>query len=77
MSVFPSRQIIEKLIEKYPAGTRVELLEMTDPYRVLPKGLLGTVTLVDDIGTICVDWDNGSNLGVLYGIDRCRKIDKN
>lgn len=73
MSVVPSSEIVERLREKYSAGTRVELLEMADPYRMMPKGLQGTVTWVDDTGTICVDWDNGSSLGVLYGIDRCCK----
>ena len=77
MSVFPSSQIVKKIREKYPAGTRVDLLEMSDPYRVMPKGLQGTVTWVDDTGTIFVDWENGSSLGVVYGIDRCRRIDKN
>ena len=69
----PSR-IVEQIRRKYPAGTRVELLDMDDPYRELPKGLKGTVTWVDDTGTICVDWDNGSSLGVVYGVDHCRKI---
>ena len=55
----------------------MELLEMNDPYRVMPKGLKGTVTWVDDTGTIGVDWDNGSSLGVIYGSDRCRVIHEN
>lgn len=33
VSVFPSSEIIEKLREKYPAGTRVELLGMDGSYR--------------------------------------------
>lgn len=77
MNNFPSREIVEKIRKRYPAGTRVELLEMNDPYRVMPKGLKGTVTWVDDTGTIGVDWDNGSSLGVVYGIDQCRVIDEN
>ncbi len=77
MNNFPSRKIVEKIRKRYPAGTRVELLEMNDPYRVMPKGLKGTVTLVDDTGTIGVDWDNGSSLGVIYGSDRCRVIYEN
>lgn len=75
--IFPSREIVEKIRKRYPAGTRVELLMMNDPYRMMQKGLKGTVTWVDDTGTICVDWDNGSSLGVVYGIDRCRVIDEN
>lgn len=77
MNNFPSEKIVERIRKRYPAGTRVELLEMNDPHRMMPKGLKGTVTWVDDTGTICVDWDNGSSLGVVYGIDRCRVIDEN
>jgi len=52
----------------------VELIEMNDPYRHIPAGSKGTVTGVDDIGTIHVSWDCGSSLGVAYGEDSCRKI---
>ncbi len=64
------RDIIEALKENYPAGTRVELVEMRDPYTKLRPGDKGTVNFVDDIGTIHVDWDNGSSLGVVYKEDR-------
>ena len=37
-------------------------------------GEQGTVQFVDDIGTIFVNWDCGSNLGVAYGEDIIRKI---
>jgi len=47
----------------YKPGMRVELVEMDDPYRQMPPGLKGTVTGVDDAGTIHVNWDNGSSLG--------------
>ncbi len=39
-----------------------------------PVGTKGTVTGVDDIGSIMVAWDNGSGLNVVYGEDSCRKI---
>lgn len=71
---FPDRKIVERIKKEYPSGTRVELVELNDPYRHLPSGLQGTVSCVDDTGTIHVDWDNGSHLGVVYGEDRCRKI---
>ncbi|MBO4879722.1 MAG: DUF4314 domain-containing protein [Clostridia bacterium] len=41
-----------------------------------PIGTEGTVIGVDDIGSIMVNWDNGSSLSVAYGEDRCRRIDK-
>lgn len=71
---FPNRGIVECIKRKYPAGARVELIEMSDPYRVMLEGLRGTVICVDDTGTIHVRWDNGSSLGVVYGEDRCKRI---
>ena len=44
-------------------GSRVKLLRMDDDYAP-PSGTEGTVLNVDDIGTIHVNWDNGSSLGV-------------
>ena len=70
----PSRNEIEKLRNSYPQGTRVELVSMDDP-QAPPIGTLGTVIGVDDLGTIHVNWDNGSGLGVAYGEDSCRRID--
>lgn len=66
--------VIDRLKREYPVGTRVELVSMQDPYRKLEPGELGTVTAVDDIGTIHVDWDCGSCLGIAYGEDSCRKV---
>ena len=74
MMSFISKTALLRLREIYKPGTRVELVELNDPYRHLPAGLQGTVSCVDDTGTIHVDWDNGSRLGVVYGEDRCRKI---
>jgi len=33
-------------------------------YTKLKAGDEGTVTFIDDLGTIFVDWDTGSNLGI-------------
>ena len=41
--------IVERLKKEYPKGTRVELIEMNDPFRHIPAGSKGTVTGVDDI----------------------------
>lgn len=75
MNKFPSKETVERLRKQYPTGTRVELLRMNDPYSRLKPGDTGTVTGVDDIGTIHVNWDCGSTLGIAYGEDECRKID--
>lgn len=69
-----SEATVKRLKEQYSAGTRVELVSMQDAYRTLAPGEEGTVTGVDDIGTIHVNWDCGSSLGVAYGEDVCRKI---
>ena len=71
---FPSRETIERLREQYPTGCRVELLQMDDP-QAPPMFTKGTVTGVDDAGSIMVRWDNGSGLSVTYGEDRCRRVD--
>jgi hypothetical protein len=71
---FPPRNIVEKVKEEYPTGTRVELVELNDPYRQIEKGTRGTVSCVDDTATIHVDWDNGCHLGVVYGEDSCKKL---
>lgn len=47
---------------------------MEDRYSKLKVGEKGTVIGVDDIGTIHVNWDCGSSLGIAYGEDKCRKI---
>ena len=58
----------------YPIGCRVKLICMNDQYRDLKAGSMGTVTHVDDIGTIHVAWDCGSTLGVVYGVDSCMGV---
>lgn len=68
-----TREIIEDLKKKYSAGKRVELVKMDDP-QAPPVKTHGTVRHVDDIGTIHVEWDNGSSLGVVFGDDDCRLL---
>ncbi len=68
-----SREALQALRERYPKGTRVELVQMDDP-QAPPIGTKGTVKGVDDTGSIMVAWDNGSGLSVIYGEDIVRKI---
>ena len=65
---FPSRGLVEALRQQYPHGTRVELVRMDDP-QAPPEGTKGTVVAVDDTGLLLVNWDNGSGLNVIYGVD--------
>lgn len=70
---FPSKEQVELLRQQYPNGTRVELLQMDDQ-QAPPIGTLGTVYGVDDTSSLLVNWDNGSGLNVIFGVDRCRKL---
>lgn len=72
---FPSKEIVQMLRKKYPAGTRVELVEMDD-VQAPPMGTKGTVWGVDDTGSIMVQWDNGSRLHVIYGVDKCKIVEE-
>ena len=65
---------LERLRETYPAGTRVELVQMDDQ-QAPPTGTKGTVTGVDDTGSLLVNWDNGSGLNVIWGVDVVRKVE--
>jgi len=67
-------EVLKRLRVQYPEGTRVELIQMCDPYREMPPGLMGTVQMVDDAGGIHIHWDNGSTLAAIYGIDKIRAI---
>ena len=75
MSNWPSRETVKRIRKQYPAGTRIELIRMEDE-QAPPIGTTGRVVGVDDIGSIMVQWDNGSPLNVVYGEDCCRKIDE-
>ena len=74
MQGFPNKQTSERLRKMYPKGSRVELVSMSDPFTKLRPGDQGTVQFIDDLGTIFVDWDCGSGLGVAYGEDTVRRI---
>ena len=68
-----SKETLRALRERYPKGTRVELVQMDDS-QAPPVDTKGTVRGVDDMGSIIVAWDNGSGLNVVYGGDICRKV---
>ena len=45
-----------------------------DDFQAPPSGTLSTVKGIDDVGNLLVQWDNGSNLNILYGFDDFEKI---
>ena len=40
----------------------------------MTPGLKGKVAMVDDAGQIHVNWENGSSLAVIPGVDKFHKI---
>lgn len=71
---FPNKETVEMIKSSYPTGCRVELVKMDD-VQAPPIGTRGTVTGVDDTGSILVKWDNGSGLNVVYGEDVAKRLD--
>jgi len=67
-------EILERLKKEYPVGTRVKLLQMDD-CQAPPVGTLGTVTGIDDTGSLLMHWDNGCSLNVIYSVDSVAKIE--
>lgn len=69
-----NRKMVERYKEAYPPGTRVLLLSMGDDPRPIEDNTRGTVKLVDDMGTLHCDFDNGRRLGIVSGEDSFRKL---
>lgn len=75
MMGFSSNEEVRRIRERFPIGCRVEIVSMgTDPYSKLKAGDRGTVKSIDDTGTVFVSWDCGSGLGMVYGVDRIKRL---
>ena len=72
--VLPTGEITKVLRKRYPAGTRIRLLEMADDPNPVPVGTEGTVTGVDSEASLLVEWDNGRSLSVIHLVDRVEII---
>mgnify|MGYP000240695181 FL=1 len=68
------RQLVEKMREKYPPGTKVEVTSLCNEEDHLKPGMKGTVVGVDDQPALLVNWDNGSSLSLLIGKDHFRVL---
>lgn len=55
-------------------GDRIRLVYTSDPYTNLKPGDEGSVAFVDDVGTVHVNWDNDSRLGLIPGEDQWETI---
>ena len=68
MSREMSKQQIAYIKARYTPGTRIELTQDMVGENIR-AGARGTVTGVDDIGSIMMHWDNGRSLSVIPGVD--------
>ena len=63
-----SENIVKEIRKIYKKGDRVCLAKMDDAMAP-PVGTMGTVSHIDDTGTIHIIWDNGCCLGAVFGTD--------
>lgn len=68
------RNRAEYLKKEYPPGTRIVLNSMGDDPRPIQSGMRGMVKVVDDIGTVHCEFDNGRSLGLIDGEDDFRAL---
>lgn len=71
-----NREQAKRIKDMYPAGTRIELLTTMDDIQGVEAGMKGTVTKVDDLGTIHMRWDNGRGLGLIPGEDQFKVLSR-
>ena len=71
--MYIDRNLVQRMKDQYPPGTRIQLDFMGDDPRPIPPGTKGTVRHVDDMGTVHCDFDNGRRLGLIPGEDTFHK----
>ena len=52
------------------------LVKMYDLIAPVPEGTKGIVQYVDDIGTIHINWETGSSLGLVVGTDEFKIVEE-
>ena len=67
--MYIDHNLVKKMKAAYLPGTRIELDFMGDDPRPIPPGTKGIVRIVDDMGTVHCDFDNGRRLGLIPGED--------
>ena len=66
-------ELARRYKELYKPGDRIMLECMGDDPRPIAPGTRGTVRVVDDMGTVHCDFDNGRRLGLIPGEDSFHK----
>lgn len=74
-SVIPTKEQLKKIKNDFPVGCHVKLIKMNDEQAPNP-GTKGIVSYIDDIGTIFVNWENGSSLGVVFKEDIIERLEE-
>ena len=67
--MYIDKNLVQRTKDTYAPGTRIELDFMGDDPRPIAPGTRGTIRIVDDIGTVHCDFDNGRRLGLIPGED--------
>lgn len=66
---------LAKLKNMYPKGTKI-VLDYMDDIQSPPIGTIGTIVGIDDIGSLMVVWENGSNLNIIPFVDKFHKYNE-
>lgn len=69
-----SKEPLNVLRKQFPAGSRIRLGSMEDPYSPVPPGTEGTLVAIDDVGNLLMEWDNGQALSLIPGVDSFRLL---
>ena len=67
--MYRDKIVVESIKKRYPVGSRIILHSMGDDPRPIAPGTKGTVRIVDDMGTVHCNFDNGRRLGLIPGED--------
>ena len=73
--MYIDHNLVKRMKDTYAPGTRIQLDYMGDDPRPIPPGTKGTVRIVDDIGTVHCDFDNGRQLGLVPGEDSFHRVE--
>ncbi len=73
--MYIDHNLVKRMKETYLPGTRIELDMMGDDPRPIAPGTKGNVRIVDDIGTVHCDFDNGRHLGLVPGEDSFHRVE--